>query len=506
MSSFVLNEVRRGFYLDSVALMRLSRAIADLPGVEEAALMMGTPANKRILGDAGLLTPAAESAQGNDLIIGIRTESDAAAKAALAAALRELEAPRARVGPEDVWRPRSLRAAIQTLPEANLALISVPGDFAAAEARKALRRGLHVLIFSDNVSLEDERALKVEARELGRLVMGPDCGTAIINGVPLAFANRVPTGDIGIVGASGTGIQEVSSLIAEAGGGISQAIGVGGRDLNERIGAVTTLMALDALDRDPRTRRIVLLSKPPHPDVARRVAERIAESPKDFVVCFLGAAELALPTNARPARTLKETAEAALGGIRVGAGFDPAAAARLIRSTRAHQPARKRILGLFSGGTLCAEVQIVLAACGRQVASNTPVPGSSTLAAAGEASDRIIDLGADEYTRGRPHPMLDPSVRDDALRAALADPNAAAVVIDLVIGLGSEGNPAEYVARVLAGAPPDRPPVVASVTGTEQDPQVRSRQAERLVQAGVWVAPSNAQAAELAAALSRGSG
>ncbi|MDQ4060195.1 MAG: oxidoreductase, partial [Pseudomonadota bacterium] len=323
MSTTILNEVRKGFYLDSVALMRLSRRIAGMPGVAEAALMMGTPSNKRILADAGLLSERGTAAQGNDLVIGIRAESDEAARAALAEAASQLDKPRAAAAEGAAWRPRTLRAALKTLPDANLALVSVPGDFAAAEARKALRRGLHVMIFSDNVAIAQERALKEEARALGRLVMGPDCGTAIINGVPLAFANRVRRGDIGVIGASGTGIQEVTSLIAQAGGGISQAIGVGGRDLSEAVGGITTLMAIDVLDADPVTRRIVLISKPPHPEVARAVASRIGRSPKPFTVCFVGLDHMELPPNARFAPTLKAAAEDALDGRAIEADFPP---------------------------------------------------------------------------------------------------------------------------------------------------------------------------------------
>ncbi|MEE9209769.1 MAG: transcriptional regulator, partial [Kiloniellales bacterium] len=269
MSAAVVNELRKGFYLDSVALMRLSREIAALPGVEDAALMMGTPANQEILAAAQLLTEPGRAAKGNDLMVAIRAETAARAGEALAEAMRRLEAPRGGRGGDGArFRPRSLRAALANLPEANLALISVPGEFAAAEARKALDRGLHVMIFSDNVTLEDERALKQDARERGLLVMGPDCGTAVLGGVALGFSNRVPRGEIGLIGASGTGMQEVMSLIARGGGGVSQAIGVGGRDLSQAVGGITTLMALDALERDPATRHIVLISKPPAPAVA----------------------------------------------------------------------------------------------------------------------------------------------------------------------------------------------------------------------------------------------
>jgi FdrA protein len=490
--SAVLNAVRRGFYLDSVALMRLSRLIAGMPGVREAALMMGTPANRTIMREAGILTADGDAAQGNELVIGVRAADAASARAALDQAQAQLDAPRAKTeeGPQGRIL-HTLRAAAKSLPGSNLALISVPGDFAVAEARNALASGLNVMIFSDNVALADELALKREAKACGRLVMGPDCGTAIINGVPLAFANRVPTGHVGIIGASGTGMQEVTSLIAQAGGGISQAIGVGGRDLAREIGGISTLMAIDALDRDPATTRIVLISKPPHPDVARAVLARVGKSRKRFTICFLGAANMALPENATLAATLHEAAEDALG-VALGAGFAPA----LPKARSA------RIVGLYAGGTLGAEAQIVLLAHGRTVASNAPVPGASPLGPGAQTGDRIVDLGADEFTRGRPHPMIDPSVRDDMLRQTLADPAVGAILLDVVIGTGAHPDPAGHLTSILAAAA-NSPLLVASVTGTDDDAQVRSRQVATLERAGIVVAPSNARAARLAAEFCR---
>jgi FdrA protein len=496
MSATTLNEVRRGFYLDSVALMRLSREIAGLSGVEEAALMMGTPANKRIMADAGLLVASGKAAQGGDLVLGIRAESPAAAAAARDQALGLLDAPR-RGGDAAAWRPRSLRAAVAAAPGSNLALISVPGEFAAAEARKALRRGLHVMMFSDNVPLADEVALKSEARDAERLFMGPDCGTAIINGVPLGFANKVPRGSIGLIGASGTGLQEISCLIARGGGGISQAIGVGGRDLSEAVGGITTLMALDALDADPGTDHIVLVSKPPSAGTAARVVARIGASDKTCTVCLLGAEGMQLPANAALATTLKAAARSALGGTEIGAGFDTGGGALARRAGR--------VVGLFAGGTLAAEAQVVFRQAGAPVASNAPVPGAPGLGEA-NAGHAMIDLGADEYTRGRPHPMIDPSVRDDALDDALDDAGVAVVLLDLVLGFGAHGDPAGHLARRLQGRPAGGPVIVASVTGTEHDPQPRAAQAAKLEAAGVLVTPSNAQAAELACALCAGPG
>jgi len=495
-ATHVANRVRPNFYLDSVALMRLSKEVSAGPGVETAALMIGSETNKTLMREAGLLTADGAAAGPNDLVIALRAADAAAAKEALARAEALLERPALRGGAGEEWHPKTLDTALTGLPGANLALISVPGEFAAAEARKALDRGLHVMLFSDNVPIEDERALKETARDRGLLLMGPDCGTAIIGGVPLAFANEVPRGGIGLVAASGTGLQEVSCLIARAGQGVSHAIGVGGRDLKAAVGGIMTLMAIDALDADPRTERIVLISKPPEPAVARAVIERVGRSRKRFTICFIGLAAAELPKNAAFAATLRAAAEDALGGVGVASsGVDAATLARGLDGKR------RWIRGLFSGGTLCAEAQLVLRAAGQKVRSNVPVPGARDLG--GEtAAHTMIDLGADEYTVGRPHPMIDPSVRTELLPAALADPGVAVLLLDLVIGYGAHEDPAGDLAAALAKAERKGGPVVlASVCGTEGDPQVYSRQVQTLEAAGVIVAGSNAEAAELAAAI-----
>ena len=503
MTDTVVNEVRRGFYLDSVALMRLSRAVSEREGVCEAALMMGTPANKQLMADAGLLQASGVEASGGDLVIGIRAADASTAELALAQVRDSLDRPRANGGNRgngSQWRPRSLQAAVKSAPESNLALISVPGGFAVAEARKAIHRGLHVMIFSDNVDVQEEAALKREAAGLGRLVMGPDCGTAIIGGTPLAFANAVPRGSIGIIGASGTGIQEVSCLIARHGQGISQAIGVGSRDLCEAVGAVSTLMALDALDADAETRHIVLIAKPPPRSVALRLMDRIAASPKSFTVCLVGGGDRQVPGNAAAAMTLKEAAALACGGAGLIPPFDVASLAMPLAASRSS------VCGLFSGGTLCAEAQWIFAAGGVAVTSNTPIPGVARMEPAVK-THCMIDLGADEYTSGRPHPMIDPGVRDAALIRALESEHVGVVLVDVVIGYGAHADPAGHLAEAIARHLSNKgATIIASVTGTDDDPQRRSLQIARLEAAGVLVAPCNADAATLALAMLHGAG
>jgi FdrA protein len=484
----IRNEIRKGLYLDSVALMRAARAIAALPGVEEAGMMIGTPANKEILREAGVLDEAGAQAGPGDLVIAVRVRDADAAAAAMTEARRLLDQPRRSEAGDASWQPRTLRGAVEQMPDANLALISVPGDFAVAEARKGLRRGLNVMIFSDNVPLGQEIALKREARDLGLLVMGPDCGTAIIGGVPLAFANSVPRGDVGIVGASGTGIQEVSCLIANGGRGISHAIGTGGRDLTQEVGGITTFAAIDLLDKDPATRHIVLISKPPAREVAKQVLARVGKSAKPFTLCLIGSRpDAALPANVRFAGTLAEAAEAVLGrklAAYQGALPKPASAAKLIR-------------GLFCGGTLCSEAQMILQRSGLDVVSNVPVPGAERLGAKRNAH-MMIDLGDDEFTRGRPHPMIEPATRDAPLAEALADETVGVVVLDVVLGWGSHPDPAGQLVRALGNWAGTGPMIVASVVGTEADPQVRSSQVRKLADAGIILAASNASATEIA--------
>lgn len=490
--SIVVNQVRPSFYMDSVALMRCSREIVAMSGVEDAALMMGTPANLRIMADAGVLAVQGEAAGAGDLVIAIRAIHEGVAKTAMSDALAFLDQPAKRQQSGAIWQPKTLRAGMKTMPDANLALISVPGDYAAAEARKALNHGLNVMIFSDNVTIQAEIALKQQAREAGLLVMGPDCGTAIISGVPLAFANNVPEGDIGIIGASGTGIQEVSCQIARHGKGISHAIGVGGRDLKAEVGGTTTLMALDVMDADPTTTHIILISKPPASTVAARIMARIGESSKTFTICFIGGDEVRVPANARLAPTLRDCA-------RMATGLDPIAddlGPNVMAGTGFSE--RREIRGLFAGGTLCSEAQVIMKKAGLKIASNVPIPDADRLDANTQESHQLIDLGDDEYTQGRPHPMIDPSVRDQALSDAFRDPRVGVVLLDIVLGYGSHRDPAGHVANFLKNRAADGRLIVASVTGTDQDPQQATAQIQKLERVGVNVAPSNADAVFLA--------
>lgn len=483
----IVNLLRPGFYLDSVALMRTSVTLKALAGIKEAVLMIGTDTNKQILRDANVLDEKVAAGAGPaDLIIAVRGDSDAAINACVEQANLALDS-RSSIGGDALQAaPRTLDGANAQLPDANLALISTAGAFATREARTALNNGLNVMLFSDNVSVEDEIALKQSARSQGLIVMGPDCGTAYINGVPLAFANAVSQGSFGVVAASGTGLQEVSVLLTRLGAGISHGLGVGGRDLSDRVGGISTLTALAWLAEDPATSHIILVSKPPGEQTAQQVFAAIEQIDKPVTVCLLGSAVTpSLRSDVQFASTLKQCVETATGHT----------IADDSSTVQANTPQRSgNIRGLFCGGTLCAEAQIVLRDHGVAVRSNAPVAVNSDAVDA----HQLLDLGADEFTVGRPHPMIEPAVRDEPLAVALTDPSVAVVLVDIVLGFGGHLDPAAELLRVLAAHAGDRPAIVAYVCGTDADPQTLSVQRARLHDAGVLLGSTNADAATLA--------
>lgn len=517
----VVTKIIPSAYYDSVTLMLLAKDLLALPGVRDVAAVMGTPANLALMRDAGLWTEAAQAATPNDLVLAVLADDEAAANAALAHAQTALAQRRERkAGEAGAQRPRSLRAAVAQTPGANLAVISVAGCYAAREARQALQRGLHVLLFSDNVSLEDEVALKTLAAERGLLCMGPDAGTAIINGVGLGFANAVPRGPIGIVSAAGTGLQSVSSDIARRGSGVSQAIGTGGRDLSEAVGGRTMLAGLQALQADPDTAVIVLISKPPAEAVAQRLLEQVRASKKPTVVCFLGADPgLIERAGAIPASTLEQAAAIAVALARgedwcsavVACDQAPLAYRPQALAEQAKlQPTQRFIRGLFTGGTFCYEAQIIAQGLPDLIYSNAPVhkPAAGHTPppdAVVHGQHVFLDLGADEYTVGRLHPMLDPSLRNRMIVQAADDPEVAVLLLDVVLGYGAHPDPAGeaaqaiQAARARAEAAGRYLPVVAFVCGSEEDPQRLSSQEAKLRAAGALVTASNAQATRVAA-------
>ncbi len=502
--------IKRSEYHDSVTLMQVARELTRLPGVADAAVMMATEANKGLLRNSGMLTLEAEAASPNDLVIAVKAGEEAAGRA-----LGEVEKllrkkPSGEAGGE--YQPRTIRAAVRTQPSANVAVISVAGRYAAAEAWEALRNGLHVLLFSDNVSLEDEIALKRYAIDHGLLLMGPGAGTAILNGVALGFANVLPRGPVGIISAAGTGLQEVSTLLARQGIGITQGIGTGGRDLKEAVGGLMMLAGLEALQADPDTQVITLISKPPAAFVAEKVLAQAVRSDKPTIVCFLGAqADLEAPGKVRLARTLEETAW--LAATAAGSAGDASAelAAEKTMDTQSLPTGGKHgcLRALFSGGTLCYEAQVIWRdLLPEPVYSNAPLDPANQLPDPHRSQGHsAVDLGEEEFTVGRPHPMIDNDLRIRRLLQEARDPETAVILLDVVLGYGAHPNPAAELGPAIrevhhvASQAGRAVRMVASVTGTEEDPQVRSNQVRALEEAGVEICPSNAAAARLAARL-----
>ncbi len=499
----ILGLIRRSAYHDSVALMLAQREAKELPGVEDVGLVMATEANKALLRESGLDFPALAGAGPDDLALVARAVTDEAARGALARAQEALT--RRRVSTSgDAHRPRTIASALRALPQASVALISVPGRFARSVTLEALDAGLHVVLFSDNVPIEHEVEMKSRARERGLLVMGSDCGTAIIGGAALGFANRVRPGRIGVVAAAGTGLQEVTSLIHRFGGGITHAIGTGGRDLSPAVGGATMLQGLRALALDLATDVIVLISKPPSPEAGGGILAAAAACGKPVIVAFVGARVAPIGT-VESAATLEEAARLA---VRRAYGIDvPAPALRSLPAQEAGRltAGQRYLRGLYSGGTLCYEALVVLHNHLGRVYSNTPLDPTEALDPVTRSREHsVIDMGGDEFTQGRLHPMLDPTLRLARLRQEAGDPETAILLLDVVLGYGAHPEPAAALAPVLrdlhaaAAAAGRHLSVVASICGTDDDPQHFGAQRDGLIDAGVLVEDSNARAARLA--------
>ncbi|MFF5109391.1 FdrA family protein [Streptosporangium sp. NPDC000509] len=474
MASTDVVRTRTGVYHDSVSLMRVSRTASALPGVEVAVVAMATELNLQIASELDFDLPQAGPA---DLLIALRGESDAleAASAELDGLLAALSAPSSGGGGDAELPPRTVRAAARE-HAADLALVSVPGPHAFAEALDAVEAGLSVMIFSDNVPVEQEVLLKRRAAERGVLVMGPDCGTAVIGGAGLGFANVLRPGPVGLVAASGTGAQQVTCLLDLAGVGVSHVLGVGGRDLSADVGGLSTLRALEALDADPATELIVLISKPPAPQVARAVEEAVARLGTPVVTALLGPGQadltsvteaalraLGVPIPTWPSWPAPATTDAAPASPGLSGTGDPGA--------------ERNVRGIYSGGTLCVEARLI--------------------AGTGE----FTDFGDDAYTVGRAHPMIDPTLRLEALAEV---PPGDVVLLDVVLGHGSDPDPSARLAPAIAEAVAGGVTAVVALVGSEGDPQGLAAQAGALNAAGAAVFTSNAEAAGYAARVAAG--
>lgn len=518
MMSFVRNIVKRNFHRDSVQLLHLSDEAKKIEGIKDAAVVMATPTNKEILKKLGLLTDDGKAASENDMILAVMAESPHGIGKALQQIEEMVLKPPVAKGGKRFY---GLDAALEAVPDASLAVVSVPGEYAREIVLKVLDKGLSVHLFSDHVSPEHELELKQYARQKGLLVMGPGAGTSIIAGKAVAFANVVKKGRTGIVAAAGTGLQEISVLLSEAGVGVSAGIGTGGGDVKSKIGGLMMIQSIDALERDAETDTVVVVSKPPDVDVEKHLLNHIADKTKKrYIVCFLGPENYKIPPSAqsriRGTKTLHAAFLEATRSVNRGhelAKFEmaPGELVSLANKTSTSLNGRQMyIRGLYTGGTLAYETLIILHRLIGDVYSNAPIDPKLKLADSYRSvKDSVVDLGEEEFTSGRAHPMIDPTIRKLRLVEEAKDPEVAVIMMDVMLGYGSHMDPAGAMlgaiadAKKIAEAEGRTLPILAHVCGTEQDPQPLSEQVAKLQNIGVYVFPTNAVMAIAGALISR---
>lgn len=493
-------DIQKNVYYDSVSLMLITRDVKAIEGINDANICMATEHNKELLNNVGLLTEDGKKSGPNDLITAFNGSEEAIEQAKLL--IKDNMNKKTKFQGGEV-KYTSIKKAAAEKEDTNFVVISVPGEYAAMEAETALNLNKHVMLFSDNVSLEEEIRLKKLATKKQLLMMGPDCGTAIINGKPLGFANKVNTGHIGIVGASGTGIQEVSTIIDKLGLGISQAIGTGGRDLTKDVNGLMMEAGIDALSEDENTSIIVLISKPPHPDVASKIIEKAKKINKPFVINFLGETR-AQTGNIYFCSTLEETALKACTLAKTDIDFNKMPHSVLETLNSEFRERQKYLRALYTGGTLCDESMLIAKNKIKDIYSNTPVKGCKTLENPFVSQkNTFVDLGDDVFTKGKPHPMIEPDGRNQRILEEAKDPETAVILLDFVIGYGAHEDPVGACIPFIDQALVMNPSLcfIASVTGTDKDPQGLEKQTKLLEENEVILTPCNAQAARLAVSI-----
>lgn len=490
--------IKKNSYQDSINLMLLTNEINTIEGVAQCSIMMGTDANKDIFKNTNLLTEEAKTASPTDMVMVLEASSDAVVDQVLKRIdqfLSDLSVKKQQSGSVEA---ASLDEALEIMPDANLALFSIPGEYAADVMEQALERNLNIFSFTDNVSVDDEVRLKKLAHEKGLVMMGPDCGTGILSGIPLAFTNVVKTGNIGIVGASGTGIQEVSTLIDRLGGGVTHAIGTGGRDLSDAVQAITVKDSLIALENYAPADVIVLISKPPAKSVRNEIVNLLHNLSKPVVAIFLGETPEQHENDVYLAHTLEEVARIAVD-LSKGQPVKKNYLQPLDNHPAVTLPHDSTVKGLYSGGTLGSEAAMLIS---QALDLGDIIHKEGYLL--DERGYQVIDYGDDKYTQGRAHPMIDPTTRIDAIRKFGADPKTGIILLDVVLGYGSHPDMAGVLAPVIretlenANKANRQLHVIATVCGTRQDPQNYDQSVAVLKAAGALVEDSNAKAVRLA--------
>lgn len=504
--------VKKNSYYDSVTLMSLSNDIYKLDGVKEAVVSMGTEMNKDLLKNVDLATEESNNAGENDLIIALETEDEAVFEQTLAK-LNEMLDKKDQKSEKKEFKAKTIKSALKKVEGANLAVISVPGKYAAREARIALENNLHVMLFSDNVPVSEEISLKKLAGEKGLLMMGPDCGTAAVNNKGICFANKVHKGRIGLAAASGTGLQEVMVQIERFGGGVSQALGTGGRDLKGDVSGLMMIDSLKALAEDPETEVITLISKPPAKKVEQKILKEIQKIDKDVVISFLeGDGESVEEAGAVFADNLRD---AALKSVEL-AGYDFEDILSYRENSKLQQKIKEQaekltqeqihLRGLFGGGTLCAESLMVLRDELGELKSNIAKKEAEKLADLNNYSGSVVlDMGEDQFTQGKPHPMIEPSLRNQRIIKEAEDSSVGVILLDFELGYGSHQDPVgetlEAIREAKAVAQIEEREIifVAYICGTKLDEQDLEKQKKLLLAEDVLVAASNVEAAQMAA-------
>lgn len=508
-------DIRKNTYYDSVALMLITKEIKKMQGIKEVIVGMATDLNKELCANLNLSNEDIVQLTPNDFFIAAASEGENVIEKIVKKVDELLNSKKDES--EIEIKARTLGAAVKQLQGANMAIISLPGKYAAEEASKALHNGLHVMLFSDNVTVEEEIELKKLGRDKGLLVMGPDCGTAIINGIPLCFANVINKGDIGIVGASGTGTQEVTVIIDKLGGGVSQVIGTGGRDLKSEVGGIMMIEGFKALIDDPTTKVIVLISKPPAKEVAEKILAMVKSTEKPVIVNFIGGDRNQIEkSGAYACISLEDAAHKAVSLSKGKApydfdGFDPEEAKvdEIVNKEAAKiHSSQKYLRALYTGGTLADEAMKLLGKEGYSIYSNIPLSPEFRLQNIQRSiKHTCLDLGDDDFTLGKPHPMIDPVGRIERLPKEAEDEEVAVILMDFVIGYGSNMDPAGEMLPYIVEAKKQMESkgkylsVIGYICGTEKDPQNFNQQREKLLDAGVILMPSNAQAVRLTAML-----
>jgi FdrA protein len=497
--------IRKNHYYDSVFLMRISKRISDAKGVQQNAVLMGSDNNKKLLSNIGVHDTQIDTAHPNDLIVAVIADTQQIVNDVLDKLDEYLEGGVQSLPASSL---RSFEDGLAKKPDANLVAISVPGEYAAREARKALESGLNVFLFSNNVSIDDELELKKFAVKKNLLLMGPDCGSSLIGGVGIGFANVVRKGSIGVISASGSGLQEFTCTVHNAGFGISHAIGTGSRDLSDKIEGLTTLTALDALEADPQTKVITILSKPPGAKAIAKLSGRLKNCKKPVVACFLGPKkEIEGGRSIQCARLIDDAVRLSIMQIDDQSfpsqvQFTMKELKRMRRETASWSARQKYIRGLFAGGTFCYQSQQIFRDAGIPVYSNVPLDLKYRLVDPDlSIKDTIVDMGDDHYTVGKPHPMIDGTIRKQRILAEGRDPQVAILLLDFILGYNASmdlvGEQLEAIieAKQLAQKRGGALTVVASICGTDDDPQDLSLQTRMLKESGVIVFLSNAKAA-----------